>query len=116
MVKGKITGSGTGGTFTGLITLSSSMDLRGNDLTFSGGVTALEQGLSINVARAVIDTTAIDLDSDDSGAAGTLSLTSAGNSLANATQLNVGGNDWGFARINFGGYLKLSAWDNDDAG
>ena len=83
------------------------MDLRGNDLTFSGGVTALEQGLSINVARAVIDTTAIDLDSDDSGAAGTLSLTSAGNSLANATQLNVGGNDWGFARINFGGYLKL---------
>ena len=83
------------------------MDLRGNDLTFSGGVTALEQGLSINVARAVIDTTAIDLDSDDSGAAGTLSLTSAGNSLANATQLNVGGNDWGFARINFGGYLLI---------
>ena len=105
--QGKITGGTGGGTFTGLITLTNSIDLRGNDLTFSGGVTALEQGLSINVARAVIDTTAIDLDSDDSGAAGTLSLTSASNSLANATQLNVGGNDWDFARINFGGYLLI---------
>ena len=34
-------------------------------------------------------------------------ITSSGNSLANAVRLNVGGNDWGFARINFGGYLLI---------
>jgi len=105
--QGKITGGTGGGTFTGLITLTNSIDLRGNDLTFSGGVTSTDQGFGINGARYVIDTVAIDLDSDDSDGAGALSITSASNSLANATQLNVGGNDWGFARINFGGYLKL---------
>ena len=104
---GKITGGTGGGTFTGLITLASGIDLRGNDLTFSGGVTSTDQGFGINGARYVIDTVAIDLDSDDSGGAGTFGLTSAGNSKANATELNVGGNDWALARINFGGYLKL---------
>ncbi|MDB4055488.1 autotransporter-associated beta strand repeat-containing protein, partial [Akkermansiaceae bacterium] len=104
---GKITGGTGGGTFTGLITLTNGIDLRGNDLTFSGGVTSTDQGFGINGAGYVIDTVAIDLDSDDSGGAGTFGLTSAGNSKANATELNVGGNDWGLARINFGGYLKL---------
>ena len=104
---GKITGGTGGGTFTGLITLTNGIDLRGDDLTFSGGITSTDQGFVINGARYVIDTTAIDLDSDNSGGAGTFGLTSAGNSKANATELNVGGNDWGLARINFGGYLKL---------
>ena len=100
--QGKITGSGTGGTLTGQITLQSGADFRGNNMTLSGGiVSAANQGISINGNNWTIDTTAIDLGT------GTLTLTSAGNNEANATELNVGGNDWGTARINFGGYLKL---------
>ena len=96
------TGAGAGGTLTGQITLQSGADFRGNNMTLSGGiVSAANQGISINGNNWTIDTTAIDLGT------GTLTLTSAGNNEANATELNVGGNDWGFARINFGGYLKL---------
>ena len=96
------TGAGAGGTLTGQITLQSGADFRGNNMTLSGGiVSAANQGISINGNNWTIDTTAIDLGT------GTLTLTSAGNNEANATELNVGGNDWGTARINFGGYLKL---------
>ena len=108
---GKITGGTGGGTFTGLITLTNAIDLRGDDLTFSGGVTSLDQGFGINGARYVIDTNAIDLDSDNSGGAGSFGVTSAGNDLAKATQLNVGGNDWGQTTLNFTGVLRVGGND-----
>ena len=48
----------------------------------------------------IVDTNPIDLNG------GTLTITSAGNNVANAAHLNVAGNDWGLLRINFGGYLQ----------
>lgn len=103
---GNINGVSGGGTLTGLITLEGSMDVRGSDLTFSGGVSSNgNHGLGLNGPRITIDTNPIDLNG------GTLGITSAGNNPASATLINVGGNDWGLTRINFGGYLKLGGSD-----
>ena len=100
------TGTSTGGTLTGLITLDSNVDFRGNNMTLSGGIgSATARNLSINGSNWTIDTTAIDLNG------GLLNITSAGTNLANATELNVGGNDWGETRINFQGYLLLGGSD-----
>jgi len=106
---GSITGTGTGGVLSGQITLNNSADFRGvggsSGITYEGGITTGPSGtesfgLSLN-QKAIINSNAIDLND------GTLTLTSNGNSIANATEINVSGNDWGMARINFGGYLKL---------
>ena len=106
---GSITGTGTGGVLSGQITLNNSADFRGvggsSGITYEGGITTGPSGtesfgLSLN-QKAIINSNAIDLND------GTLTLTSNGNSIANATEINVSGNDWGLARINFGGYLKL---------
>ena len=89
-------------TFTGLITLEGSIDIRGNDYIFQGGITsANNSGLGINGVRYIVDTNPISL------GAGTFGLTSAGNNPANTSQLNVAGNVWGLMRLNFGGYLTL---------
>ena len=81
-------------------------DFRGNNMTLSGGIgSATARNLSINGSNWTIDTTAIDLNG------GLLNITSAGTNLANATELNVGGNDWGETRINFQGYLLLGGSD-----
>lgn len=99
---GNINGVSGGGTLTGLITLEGGMDVRGSDLTFSGGITSTaNQSLGLNGSRITVDTNPIELNG------GTFTVTSAGNNKANATQLNVGGNDWGLARISFSGYLLL---------
>ena len=106
---GSITGTGTGGVLSGQITLNNSADFRGvggnSGITYEGGITTGPSGtesfgLSLN-QKAIINSNAIDLND------GTLTLTSNGNNIANATEINVSGNDWGMARINFGGYLKL---------
>ena len=106
---GSITGTGTGGVLSGQITLNNSADFRGvggnSGITYEGGITTGPSGtesfgLSLN-QKAIINSNAIDLND------GTLTLTSNGNNIANATEINVSGNDWGLARINFGGYLKL---------
>jgi fibronectin-binding autotransporter adhesin len=89
-------------TFTGLITLEGSIDIRGNDYIFQGGITsANNSGLGINGARYIVDTNPISLGT------GRFGLTSAGNNPANTSQLNVAGNVWGLMRLNFGGYLTL---------
>lgn len=99
---------GGGGTLSGAITLNDAgADFRGggNRLTFSGGInSAGNQSLSLNLAATII-TNPIDLNN------GTFTVTSSGNNKANATQINVGGNDWGLARINFGGYALLGLND-----
>ncbi len=101
---GAITATGSGGELAGLVTLDgSTVDFRGSGrtITFSGGISSVgNQSLSLNLPT-VIETNPIDLN------AGTLTITSAGNNIANATQINVGGNDWGVTRINFGGYLLM---------
>ncbi|NNM30438.1 MAG: hypothetical protein HKO57_13030 [Akkermansiaceae bacterium] len=104
-------GGGSGGirnlagdnTITGAVTLSNGADLRrdGGTLTFSGGINSIaNQGISFNLPT-IVDTTPINLN------AGTLTITSNGNNPASGSELNVGGNDWGLLRINFGGYLTL---------
>jgi autotransporter-associated beta strand protein len=94
-------------TITGLVTLSSVVDLRRNSgsLTLSGGVTsgAASHGLGLNL-RAIVNTNPISINN------GTLTLTSNGGS-SDATEINVAGNTWGTTLINFGGYLKTGVVD-----
>ena len=98
---GSITATGNGGELAGLISLNQNVDFRGSGLTFSGGINSVaNQGLSLN-GRSIINANPIDLNT------GTLTITSNGLTSANATQLNVGGNDWALMRINFNGYLLL---------
>ena len=103
-------GAGVGGTLTGLITLNETVtnnaDFRGNNMTISGGIQHTDgESLSINGSNWTIDTTAVNLGT------GTMTFTSNGNNLANATELNVGGNDWDLTSINFTGYLLLGGTD-----
>jgi len=93
--------SGTN-TLTGPITLQGGIDLRGGHCIFQGGFTsANNSSVGLNGANYVIDTTPVTIGS------GTFGLTSAGNSSANTSHLNVSGSTWGLMRINFGGYLTL---------
>jgi autotransporter-associated beta strand protein len=92
---------------TGSVTLSTGVDLRrnGGSLTMSGGVTsgAADYSLGLNL-RAIIDTNPIDINN------GSLTITSNGGA-ADATEINVAGNDWGQTAINFSGYLKIGVAD-----
>ncbi|NNM29417.1 MAG: hypothetical protein HKO57_07845, partial [Akkermansiaceae bacterium] len=109
---GRITSISGTNTFTGPITLSSGADFRGSNLVFQGGITSTgDQGLGFNGSNYVVDTNPIDLDFDDTTAAGSMGFTSAGNNAANATLINVAGNDWGITTINFGGYVKIGGTD-----
>ena len=89
-------------TITGLVTLSSVVDLRRNSgsLTLSGGVTsgAASHGLGLNL-RTIVNTNPISINN------GALTLTSNSGS-SDATEINVAGNTWGTTLINFSGYLK----------
>ena len=103
-------------TLGGLTTFFSSPDIRinGGSLTFAGGVTnaaSANYSASLN-GRAFIITKPITLNN------GTLTFTSNGNNPANASELNVAGNDFALLRLNFGAYLKLgvaNAWPTDVA-
>ncbi len=102
---GAITVAGGSNVLNGAVTLgvsNTTLDVRGSDIRWSGGVTSpVNQGFGINGARHVIDTLPINLGTGNFG------LTSCGPDPANAMQLNVGSNVWGLTTINFGGYLKL---------
>lgn len=101
---GKLTSISGTHTLTGLITLEANMDIRGSNYLFQGGFVGVgNRSLGFNGANYVVDTTPILLN------AGVFGVTSAGNNPANSSWLNVGGNDWGLLRINFGGYLTLGA-------
>ena len=96
----------------GAITLAGDVDFRANggNVTFKGGVTsAANQSISIN-GIAIFETNPIHLNK------GTFTFTSAGNHPANSSRLNIGGNDWGLMRINFGGYLTLGGANYIPAG
>ena len=95
-VGGSGTISANQATLSGQFTLVDHWDL-GSNLkysTLSGGFTSLDKNLTISGFSNTIDTVAIDLDSDNSGGAGTLRV------QGNATTLNVGGNDWAHCRLN----------------
>ena len=87
---------------TGLVTLSSVVDLRRNSgsLTLSGGITsgAASHGLGLNL-RTIVNNNPISINN------GALTLTS-NSGAADATEINVAGNTWGTTLINFSGYLK----------
>lgn len=101
---GKISSISGSHTLTGLITLESGIDIRGSNYLFQGGFSSVaNQSLGFNGSNYIVDTTPILING------GVFGLTSAGNNPANTSQLNVGGNDWGMMRINFGGYLTLGA-------
>lgn len=104
---GKLSSVGGGiKTLTGLITLADSMDLRGNDYVFQGGFTsATNAGIGFNGARYIVENTPITIGTGGFG------VTSAGEDPANATQINIGGNDWGGTTINFTGYLMVGGTD-----
>ncbi len=99
---GAITGLGASNRLSGAVTLNTGCDVRGNSITWAGGITSsANQGFGINGAKHVIESMPVNL------GIGNFGLTSCGNSSANALQLNVGSNVWGQTTINFGGYLKL---------
>ena len=103
---GRIDGVSGSNTINGNLTLNAGMDIRGNDITWTGGInSAGDQGISINGARHIFNTNPIDLNN------GVLTFTSAGDNIANASQINVGGNDWGTMRVNFGGYVLMGGAD-----
>ncbi|MGB2561065.1 MAG: beta strand repeat-containing protein, partial [Akkermansiaceae bacterium] len=111
-----IEGSGTttGGTLTGQITLDTGSTLKrftGNNMTLSGGiVSSNDQDLVIEGKNYTIDTNAINLNG------GTMLFWGADNDKANATQLNVAGNNWELALITRGGYLLAGAENVMDSG
>ena len=114
-----IEGSGTttGGTLTGQITLetysatTSPAYFAGDNMTLSGGiVSAANESLAIDGKNYTIDTNAINLNG------GTMLFWGADNDKANATQLNVAGNDWGKVHITRGGYLLAGAENVMDSG
>ena len=116
-----IEGSGTttGGTLTGQITLGTYplegewhlKRFTGNNMTLSGGiVSSNNQNLAIEGKNYTIDTNAINLNS------GTMLFWGADNDKANATQLNVAGNNWELAQIARGGYLLAGAENVMDSG
>lgn len=102
VTSGVLTSAGDGAAVTGAIILNhNGTDFRGggNSITFSGGInSAADENLSLNL-QAIINSNPIDLNAGE--------LTQTSNGSSNPTQLNVGGNDWGLARINFGGCLQL---------
>ena len=108
---GDITGLGASNVLNGPVTLNAGCDVRGNNITWLGGITsANNSGIGINGSKHVFDTVPIDIGTANFG------FTSAGNNPANACELNVGSNDFGQVTINFGGYLTLgvaNAWPSD---
>jgi fibronectin-binding autotransporter adhesin len=88
-------------TLTGLVTLQANLDYRhnGGRLVVDGGITtANNSGISFNGA-ATIQTVAASLGT------GILAATSSNNEAA-AVRIDVAGNTWSLARINFGGYVR----------
>jgi len=103
---GKLTSTSGTNTLTGLVTLENRMDVRGSNFVFQGGFTsANNSGVGFNGSNYIVEITPLTLGTGDFG------VTSAGNNAGNATELNVGGNDWGLTTINFGGYLKVGGAD-----
>lgn len=103
---GKLNSVAGTNTLTGLVTLEAGMDLRGNDYVFQGGFTsANNSSVGFNGARYIVENTPITIGTGGFG------VTSAGEDPANATQINIGGNDWGGTTINFTGYLMVGGTD-----
>lgn len=103
---GAIRGNSAGSVINGSVQLSGNIDVRGNDITWSGGVNSSSNAsFGINGARHIIDTAPVLIGTGDFG------VTSTGANKANAVQLNVGGNVWDRTNITFDGYLLLGGDD-----